>query len=159
MLAVKTNGKVPVEEGVPEITNWPALGVNIKPDGGVPDVRLIVGAGLPVAVTVKLFEEPVENVVAAALVNAGAGLRFRVKVAVSADSVGTVVAPQEPSASTAAVETLFKLMTYGPAVALACGASVNVASNWFAALATGAELVPPKSATITFGVPFIVSGS
>ena len=111
LLAVKTNGKVPVEEGVPEISNWPALGVNVKPDGGVPEVRLIVGAGLPVAITVKLFEEPVENVVAAALVNAGAGLRLRVKLAVSADSVGTVVAPQEPSASTAAVETLFRLIT------------------------------------------------
>ena len=86
-------------------------------------------AGLPVAVTVKVLAVVVEKVAFAALVNTGALLRFKVKLAVMDASVGTVVAPQVPSASTAAMETLFKLMTYEALVALDCGARLNVASN------------------------------
>ena len=88
----------------------PVAGVNVTPAGGLGDTER-VGTGLPVVVTVKVLEDDVENVVAFALVNTGALLIFNVKLAVMADSVGTVVAPQEESASTATVDTLLRLMT------------------------------------------------
>lgn len=107
--AVNTKLNVPVAVGVPCKTPVPPL--NVTPDGSVPEVRERVGAGTPVAVTVKLFAAAVENVVALALVNTGALFRVRVKLAVIGDSPGTVVAPQVPSASTATVDTELRLIT------------------------------------------------
>lgn len=143
LVAVNVMGNVPAVVGVP--VNAPP--VNVTPEGRAPD-SVIVGVGLPVAEGVNVLLAPVVKVTLAGLVNTGALLRLRVKVAVIGASVGTVVAPQVPSASTAIVETLFRLITYEALVALACGARLKVASNWFAAAATGAEPVPPKSATM-----------
>ena len=116
LLAVKTSGNVPIDEGVP--CNKPVPTVNVTPVGKVPEVRDSVGAGVPVAATVKLFEDVVEKVAALALVKSGALLRLSVRLAVIGASVGTVVAPQVPSASTAAIDTLLRLMTYEALVAL-----------------------------------------
>lgn len=70
-----------------------------------------VGTGFPVAATVKELAPVVENVVLPALVKTGALLRFNVKLAVITASLGTVVAPHVPSASTATAETLLRLIT------------------------------------------------
>ena len=83
--------------------------VKETPAGKVPAV--IVGVGLPVAVTAKVFAEVVLNVVLATLVKTGALLRLSVKLAVRGNSLGTTVTPQVPSASTAAIDTLLRLMT------------------------------------------------
>ena len=87
----------------------PLAGLKVTPLGS--PVAESVGAGRPVAATVKLLDPLVAKVALLALVKTGALFRVSVKFAVRGSSVGTVVAPQVPSASTAAVETLFKLMT------------------------------------------------
>ena len=84
--------------------------VKVTPDGGVPDIEMD-GLGLPVAIGVNELFAAVVKVTLAGLVNTGALFLFSVKLAVMGASVGTVVAPQVPSASTATVETLFRLMT------------------------------------------------
>ena len=93
---------VPVPEFAPPDTKE-------TPAGNAPAV--IVGVGMPVAVTANVFADAVLNVVLLALVKTGALLRFSVKLAVIAASPGTVVAPQVPSASIAAIDTLLRLIT------------------------------------------------
>ena len=64
-------------------------GVKVTPAGSVPLVRLRVGVGEPVVVTVKLPGVPLVKVVALALVKAGAagaGLTVRVKLCVALGS-------------------------------------------------------------------------
>lgn len=148
LVALNTSGNVPVVVGDPWSKPVPAA--NVTPEGRVPELRASVGGGVPVAETVKLLPPVVEKVAAFALVKTGVLIRVNVKLAVSAASVGTSVTPHVLSASafTAALETLAKLMTYGPAVALACGAKSKVASNWLDAETTGADPVAPKSATV-----------
>ena len=97
----------PPTGGVP-VSN-PVTEARFTPDGN--PVAENVGAGVPAAVTVKVFDPVVENVALFADVITGALLRFNVNVAVSGASDGTVVAPHVPSASTAALEALFKLIT------------------------------------------------
>ena len=93
---------VPVPEFAPPDTKE-------TPAGNAPAV--IVGVGTPVAVTANVFADPVLNVALLALVNTGALLRPIVRLAEIAASPGTVVAPQVPSASIAAMETLLRLKT------------------------------------------------
>lgn len=97
-----TVDSVPVPEFAPPDTN-------VTPAGNAPAV--IVGVGMPVAVTANVFADPVLKVVLLALVKTGVLLRLSVKLAVIGASPGTVVAPQVPSASIAAIETLLRLMT------------------------------------------------
>lgn len=109
-VAVNVNGYVAFgPAGVPERTPVPA--VKLTPEGRVPLVSERVGVGMPAAATVKVLEDAVEKVVAFALVKAGPALRFRFSVAVSGASVGIVVTPHCPSASTAAAEAEFRLIT------------------------------------------------
>lgn len=130
LFAVKVSGKVPVAPVVPDSVPVPgAPAVNVIPAGGVPPVRDRVGAGLPVAVTVNVLDDVVVNVVLAALVKTGAGLRLRVKLAVIGASVGTTLVPHAPSASTETMEALLRLITYAAFVAFDCGARLNVASS------------------------------
>jgi hypothetical protein len=77
LVAVIVSGYVPPvpASGVPEIT--PVVKSNVTPPGSGP-ASVNVGAGKPVAVTVKLPSEPTVNVVAAALVIAGASLTVSV---------------------------------------------------------------------------------
>ena len=93
---------VPVPEFAPPDTN-------VTPAGNAPAV--IVGVGTPVAVTLNVFADAVLNVALLALVKTGALLRPIVRLAEIAASVGTKVAPQVPSASIAAIETLLRLKT------------------------------------------------
>src|SRR5260221_555663 len=66
--------------GVPART--PVAGVNVTPAGNAP-VTDSVGDGVPVAVTVKVPAPPTVNVVALALVIAGAVLTVSVKLCVA----------------------------------------------------------------------------
>ena len=125
MIALNVIVYGPPTDGVPAST--PVAGVNVTPPGS--PVAESVGAGRPVAVTTNVFAPAVENVALFALVNTGALFRVKVKLAVIAASVGTIDAPHVASAATAAIDTLFKLITYEPLVALACGARLNVASS------------------------------
>src|SRR5207245_8355425 len=81
LLAVKVMGYVPFvpAAGVPLRT--PVVVLNVTPVGSVP-VSLNVGAGNPVAVTVKVPAAPTENVVLLALVMAGAWSTISVKLCV-----------------------------------------------------------------------------
>jgi hypothetical protein len=81
LAAVNVIGYVPalLAEGVPASVPVPfPLLVNVTPLGSVPEL-VIVGAGEPVVVTVKVPADPATNVVAFGLVNAGAVLTVRVK--------------------------------------------------------------------------------
>lgn len=117
-----------------------------------------VGFGMPTAVTLNELVVVLENVVALALVKDGAADRDMLSVAVSGASVGIVVTPHWPSASTAAAEAELRLMTYELFVAFAEGAMVKVANRILAAPATGEMVFPtavtvaPKSATVTGAV-------
>lgn len=148
LLAVNVMTYGPPTGGFPEST--PVVVLNAKVPPGRAELEYVIGAS-PAAVTVNELGPIVEKVALEALVKTGAALRVSVKLAVSGASVGTKVAPHVLSAAneacTAALDTEAKLMTYGPAVALLCGAKLNVARSWFAAGPTGAELVAPKSAT------------
>jgi hypothetical protein len=79
LLAVKEIEKLPDCVGVPD----KAPPENVTPVGSVPD-SLIVGVGLPVAVTVNVPRVPVAKVVLLALVMAGAWFTVSVKFCVAA---------------------------------------------------------------------------
>ena len=73
LLAVRVSGYAPAAAfaGVPEVVAVPSLlSANRTPDGSRP-VLLILGAGSPVAVTVKVKAAPNAAVSAAALVKTG----------------------------------------------------------------------------------------
>ncbi len=84
--------------------------MKLTPEGSEP-TSASVGAGTPTAVTVNELVVALEKVVAFALVIAVAEERDMVKFAVNAASVGMMSAPHFVSASTAAAETGFRLMT------------------------------------------------
>src|SRR5277367_1025568 len=72
LAAVKCSVKVVVVTGPGVPLRMPVAGLNVTPAGRVsPGASLRVAAGLPLAVTVKLFELPAVKVVPAALVKAG----------------------------------------------------------------------------------------
>lgn len=106
LAAVMVTEKVPAAVGVPEST---PVDERESPAGRPIAENVIVAA--PLAVTLNVFGALMANVVDAALVNTGTGLLFNVRLAAMGVSVGAVVAPQVPSASTATVETLLRLMT------------------------------------------------
>lgn len=93
---------VPVPEFAPPDTKE-------TPAGNAPAV--IVGVGMPVAVTENVFADAVLNVALLALVKTGAALRLIVRLAEIAASPGTNVVPQVPSASVATIDTLLRLNT------------------------------------------------
>ena len=111
MVAVIVTGKLPDAVGAPEST---------PPDErptvpGSPDPAENVIGPFPVAVTLNVLAAFSAKVVDAALVNVGATVRFRVKLAVIGPSVGVfeeVAKPQFPSGSTAMIEAGAKLITY-----------------------------------------------
>ena len=130
LFAVNCSINVPFDDGIPAMTNFPADGVKVRPDGGVPDDSEIVGAGVPVAVMSKVFDEvDEEKVTAFALVNTGAGSRFMITLAAIGTSDTSPDPPHELSVETATEETLARLMVYAELVALTCGAKLNDASN------------------------------
>jgi hypothetical protein len=72
--------------GVPARVPVPLASAKVTPEGNVPDT-VMAGAGLPVAVTVKVPEAPTVNVVELPLVMAGAigaALTVRAKLWVAA---------------------------------------------------------------------------
>ena len=70
LVAVIVTGNEPVWAGVPEST--PVVLLSVTPEGRFP-ISLKVGAGVPEAITAKLPELPLVNVVAFAEVICGAG--------------------------------------------------------------------------------------
>lgn len=114
MVAVIVTGKLPDTVGAPESTP-PDERLTVP---GRPVAEKVIGPE-PLAATLKVLATFSANVVDAALVNVGASTRFNVKLAVIGASVGTMVAPQVPSASTAAAEAAAKLITYEALVAVA----------------------------------------
>ena len=84
LVAVKVIGKDPVAVGVPASTP----DTKVTPAGSVPVVLVMVGAGLPDAVGVKVPAVPAVKVVVAAEVNAGAELPAG--TAVQVNPVGSV---------------------------------------------------------------------
>ena len=69
----------------------------------------------------------------------------RVSVSVAAIGISDTLA-QVPSALSDKIELAVRLMVYAAAVALAWGASSNVASNWLAAGSVDCNVIEPKSA-------------
>ena len=111
LVAVNVSVYGPPAAGEPaSVAVPPAPGVKVTPPGRAPPVSEIVGVGDAVALIWNVLLGDVEKVVAFALVNTGRVLRVIVKVAEIGASVGTVVAPHDPSASTAIMETLFRLI-------------------------------------------------
>ena len=96
---VMLNGKPVADVGVPLRT--PVAALKVRPAGRVP-VSLNVGAGLPVAVTVKEPAPPTVKVAWLALVKAGAWLTVRVKLWVAAGLMPLLA-------------VMVKLNVYGPA--------------------------------------------
>src|SRR5918994_6224133 len=75
----------------------------VTPVGSVPPVSVIVGAGKPLAVTVKVFGAPSVKVAVLALVNTGASSTFNVKFCVTLPAALAIVnvsawAPAVPAA-------------------------------------------------------------
>lgn len=109
LVAEIVSGKVPVAVGVPDKTPVMVFkDAALIPAGKVPVTLNEVAPG---ATTVKVLAAFTANVALAALVKMGKGFLFSVNDAEIACSVGTVVCPHVPSASTATTDTGAKLMT------------------------------------------------